>query len=228
MFSSTSLASSLSGAVSEKVLGEKVLLCHVANAGFLIKGKSAKVILDGMTQRDDYNGSFFMPSDETRSSLLNDPTINVSLVTHSHGDHFDAAITLQHLRANPKVKYVMPPEAFELLQAEGLTELEGNRVHAVYPALSGEPKTLVFEGVSVDVYQIDHGNGQPQNIGYGVTVDGFSLFHPGDISATREQLKAAGLNQKPTDVLLLPFWYGLGDEVQFNCLLYTSPSPRDS
>ena len=41
---------------------QAVELCHVANAGFLIKGKNASVLIDGLMQEDQYEGRFALPS----------------------------------------------------------------------------------------------------------------------------------------------------------------------
>jgi len=190
-------------------------LCHVANAGFLIKGSNASVLIDGLMEEDQYQGRFALPSDLNLKAMTEKTGDyeNLSLVvsTHRHGDHFDPLATIKHLRATEDVSYAYPADAVAALEANGLTESEKNRVTAIPDATQTNFK--VGE-ISVQTFDVDHGPNQPQNVGYRITVDGVSFFHTGDINASREQLSSAGLNDLPVDALIMPFWFGLRDPDQ--------------
>ncbi len=189
-----------------------VELCHVANAGFLIKGDSVSVLIDGLMQEDHYDGRFALPSDKMFGDMMNKSGVfeNLRLVlsTHRHGDHFDPKATIRHLRQTEDVQYAIPSDALPTLQANTLAANEVDRLVVIE---DGPQSEFSYAGVQVQTYDVDHGPNQPQNVGYRITLDGVSFFHTGDISATREQLASAGVNAVPIDALIMPFWYGMGD-----------------
>ena len=192
-----------------------VELCHVANAGFLIKGENASVLIDGLMQEDQYDGRFALPSDEMLGDMMNQTgafeNLRLVLSTHRHGDHFDPKATIRHLRQTENVKYAIPSDAVPTLEANTLAESEVDRIFVIE---DGPQSEFTYAGVQVQTYDVDHGPNQPQNVGYRVTVDGVSFFHTGDISASREQLASAGVNAVPIDALIMPFWYGMSDVKQ--------------
>ncbi|WP_286829095.1 MULTISPECIES: MBL fold metallo-hydrolase [Kordiimonas] len=203
---------------SAPVAAEGVKLCHIANAGFLVEGEETAVLFDAARVTDEYDGEYGLPS----AGLMADLTlgkgafekVKLAFVSHKHNDHFDAGATLAHLRADADVTYLMPPEAFEMLKQAGLTEAEEARAMAVLPPWEGGPLSYDIAGVKVKAYRVDHGPNRPQNIGFHVTVDGVSFFHTGDINASGESLRKAGLGNTPVDVMLLAFWYGLNNPQQ--------------
>lgn len=196
-----------------------VELCHVANAGFLIKGENASVLIDGLMQEDQYDGRFALPSDDMFGDMINQQgefeRLRLVLSTHRHGDHFDPKATVQHLRQTNNVKYAVPADAVPTLEANTLSDAEKDRLFVI---ADGPQSRFSFAGIDVQTFDVDHGPNQPQNVGYRVTVDGVSFFHTGDISATREQLATAGVNAVPVDALIMPFWYGMGDVQQLQAV----------
>ncbi len=189
---------------------EPIKLCHVANAGFLAEVSNSAIVVDAVLQRDDYDGTFALPSETTLTSLQQGTgsftNVKVALVTHIHGDHFDAAASLQHLRADKKVEYIVPPEALQLFKDAGLTEDNSKRIHAVLPDWEEGPKKIAANGIEIEVFRIDHGPQMPQNLGYKINLSGRTVFHTGDVNASAEQLENAGLNKNPVDLMLMPFW----------------------
>lgn len=190
-------------------------LCHVANAGFLIKGDTASVLIDGLMVEDQYEGRFALPSDEMVGSMMTKSGLfeNLAIVasTHRHGDHFDPKATLQNLRETEGIRYALPEDAISTLEANGITDAERNRLFVVE---DGPQSSFEHAGVRVETFDVDHGPNMPQNVGYRITVDDVSFFHTGDISASRAQLSASGVNALPVDVLIIPFWYGLQNPEQ--------------
>lgn len=203
--------------------GDGVKLCHIANAGFLVEGREAAVVFDAARITDEYDGNYGLPS----AGLMADLTagtgafsrVKLALVSHRHNDHFDAEATLAHLRGDADVRYLMPPEAHDMLKAAGLTEAEEARAMAVLPPWEDGPLEYEFDGVKLEAYRVDHGPDRPQNIGWRVTVDGVSFFHTGDINASGESLIKAGLEAVPVDVMLLAFWYGMNNPAQSKAIL---------
>lgn len=186
-------------------------VCHIANAGFFAESNEEALVVDAVMERDNYNGTFALPSASTLASLQQGKAafqhVKLALVTHHHGDHFDAVATLTHLRNNEVVQYIMPPEASQLLENAGLSDAERPRVHSVLPNWDKGPTNLTVNGIDVEVYRIDHGPNMPQNLGYKATLGGKTVFHTGDINASAERLKSAGLGGTAVDFMLMPFWY---------------------
>ena len=195
-----------------------VKLCHIANAGFIAEGKNAAVLFDAARMRDEYGARFVMPSGDLMQDLTAGSgafsKVKLALVSHRHNDHFDQSATLAHLRADLDVEYIMPPEAYDLLVAAGLSEVEATRVHSVLPPWEGGPVVRNIAGMRIEAYRVDHGPNRPQNVGYRVLLDGMTFFHTGDISASAESLRKAGLVATPVDVMLLAYWYGDADTAQ--------------
>ncbi len=189
---------------------EPLNVCHVANAGFLVSTKNAAIVIDAVMEKDNYEGRFSLPSPSTLDSLQKATgqfeKVKVALVSHLHGDHFDPLASLQHMRSNKHVEYVMPPEAYQMLISAGLTDTEHKRVHSVLPDWKSGPLSITVNDVPIEIYRIDHGPDMPQNLGYRVTLGNHTVFHTGDINASAERLSAAGLGKTPVDIMLMPFW----------------------
>lgn len=190
-------------------------LCHIANAGFLIKGNNASVMIDGLMIEDQYQGRFILPSSAMQQNMMDAKGLfgNLSVVvsTHKHGDHFDPKATVAHMRRNEKTNYVLPSDTQETLVANGLTADEMTRITFVP---DNQHSQYNFGNIVIEAYDIDHGPNMPQNTGYRITVDGKSVFHTGDINTSRTQLSESGMNALPVDVLLIPFWFGFNDAEQ--------------
>lgn len=192
-----------------------VELCHVANAGFLIKGENASVLVDSLMVEDHYEGRFALPSDDNVKSMMartgDYAGLKLVLSTHRHGDHFDPKATIRHLRANPEMRYIYPADALPTLTTNSLTADEKQQITFV-PA--GPPQTYRFDDIAVESFDIDHGPNMPQNVGYRITLEGTSVFFTGDISANRDSLATSGVTALQVDALVIPFWYGMDDEPQ--------------
>lgn len=187
-------------------------ICHIANAGFYFENNGTGVLVDAVMERDDYDQTFALPSAPLLASMTTGSdkfgNVRLALATHKHGDHFDAAASLRHLRAT-EVRYIVPPEAFDLMKTAGMTDAEAERVHAFLPEWGKGPEKISGEGFEVEVYRVDHGPNMPQNLGYKVTLGDRTFFHTGDINATAERLADAGLNKLKIDYMMMPFWYAL-------------------
>jgi len=188
-------------------------ICHIANAGFLVAGNEGGVLIDAVMKRDDYNGRFSLPSPETLAAMQSGSgdfsNVKLALVTHRHGDHFDAGASLKHIRSDSEVEYVMPPEAFALIKKAGIDDVESERVHVVLPKWSDGGQFFKINGIKLEAFRIDHGLNMPQNIGYKVTLGNTSFFHTGDINASLVRLQNAGLDRIAVDYMMMPFWYAM-------------------
>lgn len=184
-----------------------IRLCHVANAGFYIEAGDTAVLVDAILG-DLYPG-YGHPSDQLNEAIETaaPPFDKVGLVviSHYHGDHFDAPATLRFMEHNKAATVVAPPQAVEKMREAGLgPELE-QRIIGGMPRDGGEAHSLA--AIDIGVFTISHGAGRPiDNIGTLITVSGVSFFHPGDMFTTPAQLAEAGIVGLEVDYMLLPFW----------------------
>ncbi len=196
--------------------GGEARICHIANAGFWITNGKKSVLVDALLA-EGLEG-YARPSKDLERAMEKAlaPFENVALViaSHYHRDHFNAAATLRHMAANPDAHYVLPPQALELLEKEGLKDSDRQRITHDMPPQSAAYSYQVA-GISFRTYYIDHGAGRPvENIGIYFELAGKSFFHPGDMFTDAEALKKAGLDGLEVDYLLAPFWSLMGDEQQ--------------
>ncbi|MCH7807505.1 MAG: MBL fold metallo-hydrolase [Proteobacteria bacterium] len=191
-----------------------VKVCHIANAGFYISDGENGVLIDGILGQP--YGFYQHPSEaineaiETSSGPFSD--VNLVLISHFHGDHFDALATLRHIRNNSKALYVMPPQTFALLEEAGLNKEEKSRVY-VHKLNEGEWLALP-EIPNIKLVGIRHAkNASIENFGYLVEIGGKSIFHPGDIGEEAGVLEAIEAEEPLLfDVLLMPVWFLLKPE----------------
>ena len=205
--------------LTTSLAAQAVELCHVANAGFLIKGENASVLVDGLMQEDVYEGRFALPSSDMYDEMINKTglfkDLKLILSTHRHADHFDPKATVEHLRATNDVRYGITAEALKTLEANGLQDSDRERLFVVE---DGTQSTYSHGGIDIRTFDVDHGPNAPQNVGYLVTVDDVSFFHTGDINTSREQLAEAGVTNLEVDALIIPFWFGLRDVNQLKTI----------
>lgn len=196
--------------------GGEARICHIANAGFWITNSEKSVLVDALLA-EGLEG-YARPSKDLERAMEKGlaPFENVALVfaSHYHADHFNAAATLRHMAANPDAHYVLPPQALELLEKEGLKDSDRQRItHHLPPQTAA--LSYAVAGISFRTFYIDHGAGRPvENIGIYIELAGQSFFHPGDIFTDAEALKKAGLDGLEVDYLMAPFWSLMGDEQQ--------------
>jgi L-ascorbate metabolism protein UlaG (beta-lactamase superfamily) len=105
--------------------------------------------------------------------------VDLILATHSHADHFDAAMVRQHMQNDPNTIFMSTTQA-----VSQLSDL-GERVLAADP-VAGSPVDVEANGIQVEAIYLSHGTvPNPAveifNNGYVVTVDGVKFFHTGDI-----------------------------------------------
>ena len=175
----------------------------VGISGFLIEVDGKKVLIDGLT-------SFTSPEIEQRLLAGEAPFDGLDLVmaTHSHSDHFKAALVGRFLQSHPKAAFVAPTDA-----ADQISGFPGR----VFPVRADEGKrtTLEVNGVRIQAMPLSHGTPPPGvpgivNLGYLVTVGSVTFFHSGDIDPsqlTPELLQALGLPSEKIDFAFVPGFF---------------------
>ncbi len=205
----TTISAAILSAFSFASSADDLKLCHTANAGFLAEVGNKAVLIDSVMERDVYDGTFALPEADTLNKMLDSAedfkNVKIVLATHVHGDHFDAHAMVKHMKKNPDTLYIVTQKSFKLIVDAGAGD---NITQVVTADFNGRGSvTIEDDGITVEVYEVDHGPKAPQNFGYKITMGDKSVFHTGDINASIESLNAAGLDKTSVDALLIPFWY---------------------
>lgn len=189
----------------------------LANEAILVVAGETKLLFDPL-----FSTSYGYPlvDPETRAQIMAGEApydgVDVILVSHVHGDHFDAAAINAYLAAHPEVLLVAPAQAAGQLQlTAGWDPAFSARIHAI--AFDEEiremslPANGVADAVRIDTVYIPHAGNRPhiQNMTYRVTLNEMAtVMHMGD--ATPEPAiyvtHAEFFGAQTTHRAFPPFW----------------------
>ena len=184
-------------------------ITYIANEGVLIEYGGKKVLIDAL--HDKYHDLYHF----TRSNYVHDmmnglaayDSIPLMLVTHVHGDHFDAAYTEQFLRAHGETKLIAPGQVLD-----SLTNIIGleNQFYPVDTLDTG----VVYEmdGLSLQAFPLLHSyqkrNHWVENMAYLLDFNGWRILHIGDAELHPENYRRIKIAVgEGIDYALLPDWY---------------------
>ncbi len=177
----------------------------VGNAGHLIQVGKKKVLIDGLFR--GYPGAYELPPEVQDALARAQPPfddIDLILVTHAHGDHFDPDMVRQYLLRHPRTLFASGVQA-----TAPFKDLPGRTF--TFSATSGKWDRKVLSGIQVEATPLSHGEtpageAEIQNLGYLVRVGDVVLFHTGDFDPAQmsfEAFRALKLPEKKVDIAFL-------------------------
>jgi L-ascorbate metabolism protein UlaG (beta-lactamase superfamily) len=183
-----------------------VRVTFVGNAGFLITIGGKKILIDAMFA--GFSGGYQLPKDVQEALVNARPPfddVDLILVTHNHGDHFDAPMVRQNLKNNRKARLI------STAQVTGQLADFGNRVIPL-AATKGKPAQTGVDGIQVKAIYLSHGTipaGEEEiiNFGYVVTVNAVSLFHMGDGDPRLVDMSVPLSPEKPIDLAFISHFF---------------------
>jgi L-ascorbate metabolism protein UlaG (beta-lactamase superfamily)/pimeloyl-ACP methyl ester carboxylesterase len=197
---------------------------YVANTGFMIQGANKKVLVDALF--DTGFGSYLAPSAEVVSKLAEarEPFdgVDLILVTHWHGDHFNTKMVAAHLFANPRCRLVAHTQTVDRLRQEEVFAQIQNQIHELHME-PGARERMTINGVALEALCLPHGayyrdgrNVHPntRDLAFIVDLGGMRFLHPGDASA---EDSSAYLNTYPFDTVHVDLMFcdlGLSEAAQ--------------
>ncbi len=164
---------------------DSVSVTYIANCGFLVEIDSKKILIDAL-----FNEGFnhYVVPDSSTIELINSNKkpfngIDLVLVTHKHGDHFDPEMLLSFMLGNPDAKLICPAQVIEMLSQyeKEYNKIKSNIINASPELYSSE--LIEVDGLEIYACRLMHGhvnNKDIQNIAYLVSFNGKSFFHTGD------------------------------------------------
>lgn len=188
-------------------------LTYLANEGFLIAAGETRVLVDAL-HRGAVQGYPKLPpamQEDLEAARGAFAGVDLVLVTHHHGDHFDPEAVSRHLLANPSARLVSTPQVVERLRREFPSFPQiAERLSAVLPA-EGERREqpLGTPGLALTVLNLHHGRGLDppvENLGFLIELGGVRFLHVGDTEAGEADWARLDLTRQRVDVALLPYW----------------------
>ncbi len=188
---------------------DTVSVTYVGNAGFLVTVGDKKILIDAIFK--GYKGYYELPDSIQEKIRLGQPPfdgVDLLLVTHNHGDHYDAGLVRDYLTNNPKALLVSTPQVSATLKDFS------DRVITFSPS-KGKPDRKDLRGINIEALYLPHGATKADqtellNYGYIVTVNGVKLFHTGDIDIQQfsfDEFRAYQLPEKKVDISFIQHFY---------------------
>lgn len=150
------LVIALSGFTTQK---EELKISYLGNCGFMYESGNSKVLIDPFGTQ--FGTFFYLPSDEVKENIVkgNSPfdNIDVLLITHIHGDHFNAKLTENFLLKNRKAKMICPPQVYMQMKdsCAGFAKIKSR---IISPGLAiPESKKMQINGIPVTTVRMQHG-----------------------------------------------------------------------
>lgn len=206
------LAGAAVGQESEK---RDIEVTYLANEGLLIRFGDTGVLIDGLF-REGVSGYARIPAAELEKlETARGPydKVKLLLVSHYHGDHFDAKSVARHLEHNPKARLISSEQVVKQVRAAAKPEVQA-QIESVEP--NGADKvTVEAGGVKVEVLKLSHGTGRfakISNLGHIIHVGGKRLLHIGDAELNAGTTTPLERHARGVDVAFVPYWLLFGEK----------------
>jgi L-ascorbate metabolism protein UlaG (beta-lactamase superfamily) len=179
------------------------------NCGFLYSSANAKVLIDPFGTQ--YGKFFYLTSGQTQNNIIEGKTpfdnVDLLLITHIHGDHFNAFLAQEFLLKNTRAKMICPPQVYNQMK-DSCTSFEQIKSRIISPQLNmHESKKFAFNKILVTIIRMQHGTSRSlegidysayteyektENFGYVIKLNDKIIFHQGDacLKINGEALKA--------------------------------------
>ena len=209
----------LSSALSAEARRAPLDVTYVANEGFLIEAAGKKVLVDSLF--DTGFDTFLAPSqevlDQTTGARGPFADVDLLLVTHPHGDHFNPKLVAAHLRNNARCRLIAHTQTVDQLRKEeGFAQIQ-DRIHEV-GLDPGAREHVTVNGIAVDVLCLSHmpyyeggrnvHERHEESRRSSSTWAGTRLLHLGDamIEHSAACLSAYPFEDQPVDLLFLEYF----------------------
>jgi L-ascorbate metabolism protein UlaG (beta-lactamase superfamily) len=199
-------------APADTVCGAGLDIEYLANEGVLLTSGDRRVVVDGLFGDGPFGYHSVPPArrDSLERGIGSFEGIDLVLVTHRHGDHFDPRAVGRHLVSNRSAILVAAPQVVDSLRSGfGLYGEVRDRIRAVLPDM-GQSESVRAGGIRLQVLRLLHTsprNATVENLGFIIEMGSRRVLHVGDAVLSSENFDPFRLDTLGIDVGLLPFWY---------------------
>lgn len=189
---------------------------YLGNTGLMVSQGEQQILFDPFFH-NHYNQYQLVPED-IRTAIFTDQapydSIEMILISHAHGDHFDANDVVDYLQQHAKTQLIAPTQAVEQLQAISDFEQVQKQISGISLVYGEAPVTLDFKAIKVEAVRIPHagwpGRADVSNLVYRVTLnDAVTVMHMGDADPNDLHFKpwAEHWQKQVTDGAFPPYWF---------------------
>lgn len=165
----------------------------IANAGFYVDTPQGGILIDALLD----------PNDEIARAQGVFSKVKLIFISHVHGDHFNAAAVLRHLKANKKAKLILTPETFEVLRRRGLDATLESRITVAYPD-ENALESFQLGPFSGHILRFNHSG--VENIGLGLQGRDVGLVYLNGGVTQQEVLEKLGEHYTESDLVIANKW----------------------
>jgi L-ascorbate metabolism protein UlaG (beta-lactamase superfamily) len=201
---------------------DSLKITYIGNCGFLYENKNFKIIIDPFGTQ--YGELFQLPSSQLMGKIVAGlpPFDNVQLllISHFHGDHFDSKLTEQFLLHNKSAILICPSQVLNVLK-DSCRYLESIKSRIIIPSMeNGKFDSVQLKGLNLKVLKLQHGSTRnletlsyseytdyekTENLGFVFQMSGKYVFHQGDGSLKLNRNLIKSINTK-LDIAHLGFF----------------------
>ena len=213
-------------------LKAQVNVTYIANCGFLYQNEKVKVLIDPFGT--EYGNYFYLPSNEARDNILSGnaafKNIDLLLITHIHGDHFNAKLAEHFLLKHHNTKMICPRQVYNQIK-DSCQNFNAIASRLFSPTINmNEICRTTLNHIPISIIRMQHGSDRnldsisysqytdyekTENFGYVIQLKNRRIFHQGDacLKINREALSKINV---PIDIAHLGFFDW--DEASYNIL----------
>lgn len=184
-------------------------IIYVSNAGVLINLNNKKILIDGLCNSE--LPIYKNPPAEIRNQMIKGispfDNIDLMLISHHHGDHFDPYSIGEFLKLNSNTTVISTNEVISRIKTETNYENLPNLI-GLNPTLHGEEKITARE-INIQAISMTHDGKDFEhipNLAF-IIKSGINIMHTGDSSPSKENYSHLNLLQDKVDLLIAPFPY---------------------
>jgi L-ascorbate metabolism protein UlaG (beta-lactamase superfamily) len=203
-------------------LKAQVTVTYIANCGFLYQTEKARVLIDPFGT--EYGNYFYLPDTTTRQNITNGnaafKNIDLVLITHIHGDHFNAKLAERFLLKHHKAKMICPQQVYNQMK-DSCPNFKTIAARLFSPAINmNEACRTTLNNIPVNIIRMQHGSDRnldsisyshytdyekTENFGYVIQLKNKHIFHQGD-ACLKINKKALSKIDVPIDIAHLGYF----------------------
>ncbi len=196
---------------------------YLGNTGLLVDYQDQQVLFDPFFH--NHFDTYQLVPEATRKAIFAGQapydSVEMILVSHAHGDHFDAADLVKYLQGSPATRLVAPAQAVEQLKTQAGFQTISGQIHAIGLAYQDQPVELTVGGIVVEAVRIPHAGwpsrAEVSNLVYRVTLNNdITVMHMGDADPNDEHFKPLQQHwqKQNTNHAFPPYWFLLTPDGQ--------------
>jgi len=192
---------------------------YIANEGFLLDDGHQAVAVDAFFTHGLNTFDAPPPAVLAQMRTATGPfaRLRYMLVTHTHRDHFDAALVAAHMAANPLCQLILPHQGVAALQKQPGYAAWASRVTAIGGKFGDVESPIAASSLGLTAMMLKHGpymkeginkHADVQNCAYLLQLGGKTILHLGDATVdwNRHLFPVEPLKERPVDLLFLQYY----------------------